>query len=63
MFVIRERLYAHSVLWIQTYIGFGLWEEHTISCDDSRVQGVDWLCIYGAGIDVRYNASKEVKLI
>jgi hypothetical protein len=35
-----------------------------ISCDDSRVQGVDWLCIYGAGIgDARYNASKEVRLI
>jgi hypothetical protein len=35
-----------------------------ISCHDSCVQGVDWLCIYCAGIgDVCYNASKEVKLI
>jgi len=32
-----------------------------ISCDDSCVQGVHWLYIYGVGIgNVRYNASKEV---
>ena len=53
-----------NLLWIQTFIGVGLWEENTISCDDSRVQGVGWWCMYGAGIgDVPYNTGKEVKLI
>jgi hypothetical protein len=52
-----------NILRIQTYIVVGLWEENMISCDGSRIQGVDLLCVYGAGIDVRYNASKEVKLI